>query len=112
MMRSLLKAGIAVVACVSLALGCGGGGNSARSAEEIAAALRAAVHNKQARMETTCSALHAYSSNAAQGFPDLLRKFAQQNNLEQSTTDQLMSAADGIEASQMASELMSNLKCP
>jgi hypothetical protein len=107
-MRSRLKASVAVVTCVSLTFGCGG---SAKSAEEIAAALRTAAENKQARMETTCSALDAYSSNAAQAFPDLLRSFAQQNNLEQSTIDDLMSASDGIEASQMASDVISKLNC-
>jgi hypothetical protein len=45
----------------------------------------------------------AYSSNAAQAFPDLLRSFAQESNLEQSTIDDLVSASDGIEASQIAS---------
>jgi hypothetical protein len=105
--RSLLKAGVVVLACVSLVLACGGG---ARSADEIARSIQAATHSKAAD-EAVCNALEVYGSKPAEPLSDLLRYYAQQRAVDASGTDELIAAADGIEASQLASEVLSNLNC-
>lgn len=112
-MYSLLKAGVAVLACVFLVLGCGTGSSQsgAKSVDDIVREFRAAMRSPAAD-EAACNALSVYTSDAADPLSELVRQYAQQGNVDQSDADRLVAAANGIEASQVASDVLSELNCP
>jgi len=109
--------------------GCGG-----RSAEEIANSLRTAVESakpeprfaaltdetRAAAKDATCNALEIYSSKPAESFAAQLKRQADLQKLRRalglpdvapSLPQELVDAADGIESSQKATEVIAKLGC-
>lgn len=109
--------------------GCGG-----KSAEEIASALRTEITSvkpeqqyealtgkaREAAKEATCNALEAYSSHPAEAVTDELKREAKLQQVSQSLElpqvaptlpQSLIDAADGIDSTQKASDVLAKLSC-
>lgn len=122
--RSITALGLVGAA---LATGCGGG----KSAGEIAQGLKKAIEASQpearyageARVKAktaTCSALEGYSSDPAQALTDRLKAEAAAQQLRRdlgltevdpTLPQRLIDAADEIDGTQQASEVVSKLGC-
>lgn len=123
-----LRIGVVVLAAL-LPAACGGGG--AKSADEIAGALRTAAGQadgapalkeeaENTAMRTICEGLGAYSSQPAQTITEYLQQEAAREEVAPDVTlseydselpDVLTDAADEIEDTQQAAEVIDILGC-